>query len=168
MALAAALEAARRPVRDPQRACDVVGFFFCADEAGPPPLLCCDERRADAPPPPPPEEEARESEGDGFDDDAELSPRFSMRQSDDALRLSMQQVAQFDAWGSLGHIVAENHHAVTGARKDVDRVIDDVAEIHRHRHYRGRTRVIQRRFNVSVPRARVSETAPTLRERSER
>ena len=32
----------------------------------------------------------------------------------------------------------------------------------------GRTRVIQRRFNVSVPRARVSETAPTLRERSER
>ena len=32
----------------------------------------------------------------------------------------------------------------------------------------GRTRVIQRRFNVSVPPARVSETAPTLRERSER
>ena len=32
----------------------------------------------------------------------------------------------------------------------------------------GSTRVIQRRFNVSVPRARVSETAPTLRERSER
>ena len=32
----------------------------------------------------------------------------------------------------------------------------------------GRTRVIQRRFNVSVPRARVSETAPMLRERSER
>jgi hypothetical protein len=34
--------------------------------------------------------------------------------------------------------------------------------------FRGSTRVIQRRFNVSVPRARVSETAPTLRERSER
>ena len=33
---------------------------------------------------------------------------------------------------------------------------------------KGRTRVIQHRFNVSVPRARVSETAPTLRERSER
>ena len=32
----------------------------------------------------------------------------------------------------------------------------------------GRKRVIQRRFNVSVPRARVSETAPALRERSER
>ena len=32
----------------------------------------------------------------------------------------------------------------------------------------GRKRVIQRRFNMSVPRARVSETAPTLRERSER
>ena len=32
---------------------------------------------------------------------------------------------------------------------------------------RGSTRVIQRRFNVSVPRARVLETAPTLRERSE-
>ena len=32
----------------------------------------------------------------------------------------------------------------------------------------GRKRVIQRRFNVSVPRACVSETAPTLRERSER
>jgi len=33
---------------------------------------------------------------------------------------------------------------------------------------RGRKRVIQRRFNVSVPRARVSKTTPTLRERSER
>ena len=32
----------------------------------------------------------------------------------------------------------------------------------------GSKRVIQRRFNVNVPRARVSETAPTLRERSER
>ena len=32
----------------------------------------------------------------------------------------------------------------------------------------GSKRVIQRRFNVSVPRARVSETAPMLRERSER
>ena len=32
----------------------------------------------------------------------------------------------------------------------------------------GQDRVIQRRFNVSVPRARVSETAPTLRKRSER
>jgi hypothetical protein len=32
----------------------------------------------------------------------------------------------------------------------------------------GMKRVIQRRFNVSVPRARVSETASTLRERSER
>ena len=32
----------------------------------------------------------------------------------------------------------------------------------------GRKRVIQRRFNVSVPRACVSKTAPTLRERSER
>ena len=32
----------------------------------------------------------------------------------------------------------------------------------------GSKRVIQRRFNVSVARARVSETAPTLRERSER
>ena len=32
----------------------------------------------------------------------------------------------------------------------------------------GSKRVIRRRFNVSVPRARVLETAPTLRERSER
>jgi hypothetical protein len=32
----------------------------------------------------------------------------------------------------------------------------------------GRTRVIQRRFNVSVPRARVPEKASTLRDRSER
>ena len=32
----------------------------------------------------------------------------------------------------------------------------------------GSKRVIQRRFNVSVPRATVPETAPTLRERSER
>ena len=33
---------------------------------------------------------------------------------------------------------------------------------------RRRARVIQRCFNVSVPRKRVSETAPTLRERSGR
>ena len=33
---------------------------------------------------------------------------------------------------------------------------------------RGRTRVMQRRFNVSVPRARVPEKASALRERSER
>ena len=32
----------------------------------------------------------------------------------------------------------------------------------------GSKRVIQRRFNVSVPRARVPEKASTLRERSER
>ena len=32
----------------------------------------------------------------------------------------------------------------------------------------GSTRVIQRRFNVSVPRARVPEQASTLRDRSER
>ena len=32
----------------------------------------------------------------------------------------------------------------------------------------GSTRVVQRRFNVSVPRARVPEKAPTLRDRSER
>ena len=32
----------------------------------------------------------------------------------------------------------------------------------------GRTRVIQRRFNVSVPRARVPKKASTLRDRSER
>ena len=32
----------------------------------------------------------------------------------------------------------------------------------------GRKRVIQRRFNVSVPRARVPEKASTLRDRSER
>ena len=32
----------------------------------------------------------------------------------------------------------------------------------------GRTRVIQRRFNVSVPRARVPGKASTLRDRSER
>ena len=36
------------------------------------------------------------------------------------------------------------------------------------REAQGRKRVIQRRFNVSVPRARVAETASTLRERSER
>ena len=32
----------------------------------------------------------------------------------------------------------------------------------------GRKRVIQRRFNVSVPRARVPKKASTLRDRSER
>ena len=38
----------------------------------------------------------------------------------------------------------------------------------RERALQGRKRVIQCRFNVSVSRSRVSETAPTLRERSER
>ena len=36
------------------------------------------------------------------------------------------------------------------------------------RNAQGRKRVIQPRFNVSVPRAHVSKSAPTLRERSER
>mmetsp|Transcript_3424 Transcript_3424/g.11880 ORF Transcript_3424/g.11880 Transcript_3424/m.11880 type:complete len:228 (-) Transcript_3424:2-685(-) len=38
----------------------------------------------------------------------------------------------------------------------------------RARRVRGSTRVIQRRFNMSVPRARVPENASTLRDRSER
>ena len=48
---------------------------------------------------------------------------------------------------------------------------DDDGEGKRDEHGRvdlGRTRVIQRRFNVSVPRARVPEKASTLRDRSER
>jgi hypothetical protein len=38
----------------------------------------------------------------------------------------------------------------------------------KHGAYRGRKRVIQRRFNVSVPRARVPEKASTRRDRFER
>ena len=45
---------------------------------------------------------------------------------------------------------------------------DDRHEWYSTARAQGSKRVIQRRFNVSVPRARVSETVPTLRERSER
>jgi hypothetical protein len=45
---------------------------------------------------------------------------------------------------------------------------DNFAVGGRSRWDQGRKRVIQRRLNVSFPRAHVSETAPTLRERSER
>ena len=54
--------------------------------------------------------------------------------------------------------------AVTMQRRVISRVEADGL----YRARQGSKRVIQRRFNVSVPRARVPETAPTLRERSER
>ena len=51
---------------------------------------------------------------------------------------------------ALGHVVEAQ-----GARRAAERDL-------------GSTRVIQRRFNVSVPRARVTENTSTLRDRSER
>ena len=73
---------------------------------------------------------------------------------------------------------------VVGGLEDEGRVegdllghlVDDGAELEGRGHLAverrgdrlGRTRVIQRRFNVSVPRARVPEKASTLRDRSER
>ena len=54
--------------------------------------------------------------------------------------------------------------AVTMQRRVISRVEADGL----YRARQGSKRVIQRRFNVSVPRARVLDTAATLRERSER
>ena len=54
--------------------------------------------------------------------------------------------------------------AVTMQRRVISRVEADGL----YRARQGSNRVIQRRFNVSVPRARVLDTAATLRERSER
>ena len=53
-------------------------------------------------------------------------------------------------------------------RADQDERLDALALAEPHGRRLGSKRVIQPRFNVSVPRARVSETTPTLRERSER
>ena len=58
------------------------------------------------------------------------------------------------------------HHVI---RQAVD--AQEGCDIHANTHVklaRDVKRVIQRRFNLSVPRARVSKTAPMLRERSER
>ena len=63
------------------------------------------------------------------------------------------------AIGTLCVIDTAVEHGGTGAR---------CADAFGAREKQGRKRVIQRRFNVSFPRARVSETALTLRERSER
>ena len=69
-----------------------------------------------------------------------------------------------DAVASRGqmHLVQRQQHAALRRRVAPERGLEDV------RGDLGSTSVIQRRFNVSVPRARVSKTAPTLRERSER
>ena len=67
-----------------------------------------------------------------------------------------------DGAGLLKSLVSDmDFENVTAIEEEAERVIWLGAS-------RGGKRVIQRRFNVSVPRARVSETAPTLRERSER
>ena len=79
----------------------------------------------------------------------------------------------------LGHV-----RVVLGARLAVERAdvrgegfgvvgghgapVREVRLVARDRERLGSTRVIQRRFNVSVPRARVPEKASTLRDRSER
>ena len=52
--------------------------------------------------------------------------------------------------------------------EDVRASVHDAMADGRDRRHLGRKRVIQRRFNVSVPRARVPGKAPTLRDRSER
>ena len=122
----AVADALQRQVRDEQRSCDVLQFnslFFCrsdaaldapAPDAPPLRLLCCDEEAARPPPPPlPPAEEEKEASPLLDDDDdverAGTRDRFSMRQSEDALRLSMQQVEQFDVWDSVLSTVFDNH-----------------------------------------------------------
>ena len=52
--------------------------------------------------------------------------------------------------------------------RDLGRQAPRVAAVVGRRERLGRTRVIQRRFNVSVPRARVTKNTSTLRDRSER
>ena len=57
--------------------------------------------------------------------------------------------------------LAEGRAVRRVGRGDVERRLADAQRL-------GSKRVIQRRFNVSVPRARVPEKAPTRRDRSER
>ena len=71
------------------------------------------------------------------------------------------QVAAEEASLEAKHLAADGRPSVVAVKI----LKKDVAVIQRE--VRGRTRVIQRRFNVSVPRARVPETASTRRERSE-
>ena len=59
---------------------------------------------------------------------------------------------------------SQSHHA----DKKRGSVMDSLRGAAHNVGHRGRTRVIQRRFNVSVPRARVPEKASTLRDRSKR
>ena len=58
----------------------------------------------------------------------------------------------------LGVLLEHLALALDGRLVRLERVAEDL----------GRTREIQRRFNVSVPRARVTENTSTLRDRSER
>ena len=97
-----------------------------------------------------------------------------------ALRRASSASAPFQCFGVLCDLYAFSGDAVArfddvpvaAAPEDVDAALAPDfyvrATFEYGRHWQGRKRVIQRRFNVSVPSARVSETAPTLRERSER
>ena len=75
-----------------------------------------------------------------------------------------EAAAAREAGPVLGYPAGEGRHGkeVVVAPREVRRGDErQVADL-------GRTREIQRRFNVSVPRARVPEKAFTLRDRSER
>ena len=97
-----------------------------------------------------------------------------------ALRRASSASAPFQCFGVLCDLYAFSGDAVArfddvpvaAAPEDVDAALAPDfyvrATFEYGRHWQGRKRVIKRRFNVSVPSARVSETAPTLRERSER
>ena len=63
---------------------------------------------------------------------------------------------------AVGGLVQRRPSAASGARSRADSGGSDGGDA------QGRTRVIQRRFNVSVPRACVPEKTSTLRDRSER
>ena len=67
---------------------------------------------------------------------------------------------------SLGGELARVKRTLRDRRDAIDAGFRD--GLSHARRGQGRTRVIQRRFNVSVPRARVLKPAPTLRDRSER
>ena len=87
-------------------------------------------------------------------------------------------VEEGHALGDLAHDAAPEAAAEAEPRLEEEAVERIAAELHGDQDLRpahgdaverlGSTRVIQRRFNVSVPRARVPEKASTLRGRSER
>ena len=93
----------------------------------------------------------------------------ALRAAPDLLRPSDVVIASFPKTGTTltEQVVLALLAGGDGAKLDPSSQ-NEWSDARGHGKYQGSKRVIQRRFNVSVPRARVPEKASTLRDRSER